>query len=131
MSNLESLSRRERQVMQAIYELGSATGKEIQTKLHDPPSYSAVRAVLARLVESGHLRYREDGPRYVYEAAGNPQSIRRDALRKLVDTFFDGSPLHTINALLGYSSSELSREELEEIGRTIAEASEKKLDQQP
>lgn len=129
MANLESLSRRERQVMQVIYELGSATGKEIQRNLPDPPSYSAVRAVLSRLVESGHLLYHEEGPRYVYSAAGNPKSIRRDALRKLMDTFFDGSPLHTINALLGYSSKQLSKAELDEIGRMISAASEKKNDQ--
>ena len=126
MPDLTSLSRRERQVMEVVYELGSATGKEIQRNLPDPPSYSAVRAVLARLVESGHLQYHESGPRYVYSATGNPQNIRRDALRKLMDTFFDGSALHTINALLSYSSSELSSDELEDIARMIAAASEKR-----
>ena len=64
MPNLNSLSRRERQVMDVVYELGEVTGKEVQQNLPDPPSYSAVRAVLTRLVDSGHLQYREDGPRY-------------------------------------------------------------------
>jgi predicted transcriptional regulator len=112
--------------MDVVYGLGKATAKEIQRNLPDPPSYSAVRAVLSRLVRSGLLRYSEEGPRYVYSATENPQRIRRDALRKLMDTFFEGSPLDTINALLGYSASQLSKAELDEIALMIAKASEKK-----
>jgi predicted transcriptional regulator len=93
-------TRRERQAMDAVHELGEATAKEVQQKL-PPPSYSAVRAVLTRLVELGHLRYRQIGPRYVYSAAEGKKRVRQAALRRLVDTFFEGSALNTINALLG------------------------------
>lgn len=126
MAGPESLSRRERQVMDVIYELESATAKEVQANLPDPPSYSAVRAVLSRLVDLGHLQFRENGPRYVYSLTGDRQRIRRDALRRLMDTFFDGSALHTINALLGYSAKDLSKAELDEIADLIARVSENK-----
>jgi predicted transcriptional regulator len=125
MSKPESLTRRERQVMDAIYALEEATAKEVRQRLPNPPSYSAVRAVLSRLVEQGHLKYREAGPRYVYSAAAGKTRVRHAALRKLVDTFFGGSPLRTMNALLGLSADELSKEELDELAKAIAEAAEK------
>jgi BlaI family transcriptional regulator, penicillinase repressor len=125
MRKPESLTRRESQVMDVIYELGEASAKEVQQRLPKPPSYSAVRAVLSRLVEQGHLKYRASGPRYVYAPATGKQKARQAALRKLVDTFFDGSPLHTMNALLGISASELTKEELDELAKAIEEAKEK------
>jgi BlaI family penicillinase repressor len=111
--------------MDIVYELDEATAKEVQQRLPDAPSYSAVRAVLSRLVAQGHLKYREAGPRYVYTAAGGKRKARQAALRKVVDTFFDGSPLRTMNALLGISAEELSKQELQELRRLIAEAAEK------
>lgn len=125
MSQPENLTRRERQVMEAIYELGEATGKEVQARLSGEPSYSAVRAVLSRLVEQGHLKYRQSGPRYVYMAAAGKKRIRQAALRRIVDTFFDGSPLHTMNALLDISARKLSKEELDELAQAIADAAER------
>jgi BlaI family transcriptional regulator, penicillinase repressor len=122
----EGLSRREHQAMDAVHELGEATAKEVQAKLPDPPSYSAVRAVLTRLVDRGHLKYRESGARYVYSAAKGKQRTRQEALKRLVNTFFDGSPLQAMNALLGVSADKLSREELDELGRLVAEAREKR-----
>ena len=128
MSHPETLSKRERQTMDVIYALGSATAKDVQNNLPDPPSYSAVRAVLTRLVDAGLLQYQHDGPRYVYSPKRNKHRIRRDAVRKLVDTFFDGSALNTINALLGYTAKELSKEELDQIAELIAKESEAKND---
>ncbi|HEU4618192.1 MAG TPA: BlaI/MecI/CopY family transcriptional regulator [Gammaproteobacteria bacterium] len=125
MSKPETLSRRERQVMDAVYALGEATAKDVQQRLPDPPSYSAVRAVLTRLVDQGHLKYREAGPRYVYTAAAGRKRVGQAALRKLVDTFFEGSPLRTMNALLGLSADELTKEELDELAKAIEQAREK------
>lgn len=122
MPKPERLTRREQQVMDAIYELEEATAKEVRARLPDPPSYSAVRAVLSRLVGQGHLKYRESGPRYVYSPAVARKQIRQAALRKIVDTFFDGSPLRTMNALLGISAKELSKEELDRLARAIEQA---------
>lgn len=125
MPKADSLTRRERQVMEAVYELDEATAKEIQRRLPDPPSYSAVRAVLARLAERGHLKYRASGQRYVYSATQSKRNLRRAALNRIVDTFFDGSHSHTINALLGISASRLTQEELDELARVVAKAKEK------
>ena len=76
-----SLSRRERQIMQIIYRLGRATASEVRENLPEPPSYSAVRALLRVLEEKGHLRHQQDGPRYVYSPTVSLQKARRSALR--------------------------------------------------
>ena len=124
MGKPDTLTRRERQVMDAIYELEEASAREVQQRLPNPPSYSAVRAVLTRLVEQGLLRYRQAGPRYVYAAAAGKKRARQAALRKVVDTFFEGSPLRTMNALLGISAGDLSKEQMDELAKAIAEATE-------
>lgn len=126
MPKPENLTRREQQVMDAIHELGEATAKEVRARLAEPPSYSAVRAVLSRLVEQGHLKYREAGPRYVYSAAAGRNRVRQAALRKIVNTFFDGSPLRTMNALLGISAKDLSKEELDQLAQAIDQAAREK-----
>lgn len=119
------LTRRESQVMDAVYELEEATAKEVRERMPNPPSYSAVRAVLTRLVEQGHLKVRQSGPRYVYAPAGGKKRARQAALRKLVDTFFDGSPIRTMNALIDMSARQLSDAELEQLEAAIAAAKEK------
>jgi len=124
MAKQEHLTRRERQVMDVVHALDEATAKEVHARLPNAPSYSAVRAVLTRLVEQGHLKYREAGPRYVYTAAAGKKKLRESALQKVVDTFFGGSPLRTMNALLGISGSSLSKEEIEELSKIIAKAAE-------
>lgn len=126
MARFANLTRREQQVMDVIYELDEATAKEVRARLPDPPSYSAVRAVLTRLVEQGHLKYREAGPRYVYSPALGRSRLRQAALRKVVDTFFEGSPLRTMSALLGISARDLSREELEELARAVERVQKEK-----
>jgi predicted transcriptional regulator len=126
MAGPGNLTRREQQVMDAILELGEATAKEVRARLPDPPSYSAVRAVLSRLVEQGHLKYREAGPRYVYSPALARSHLRHAALRRVMDTFFEGSPLRTMNALLGLSARKLSKEELDELARAIERAQREK-----
>jgi predicted transcriptional regulator len=125
MSTADNLTRREHQVMEAVYELNEATARDVLEKIPDPPSSSAVRAVLTRLVNQGHLRYRQHGPRYVYSAAAGRKKVRQAAIRKLVDTFFDGSPLEAMNALLGVSAEKLSKAELAELAKAIDAAAEK------
>jgi predicted transcriptional regulator len=122
MAIVDKLSRRERQVMDVVYELEEASAKEIRQRLPDPPSYSAVRAVLTRLVDGGVLKFRESGLRYVYRAAEPKQQARKKALRKIIDTFFEGSAVHMMHALLGTAAHELSSEELDELERAIAAA---------
>lgn len=115
------LTRRERQIMDVVYELEGATAAEVHERLPDPPSYSAVRAMLARLESKGHLKHTQDGPRYVFHALVPRATARRRALDRLVKVFFDDSPAKAVNALLDTSDS-LSDEELKELRRAIDEA---------
>ncbi len=97
----EKLSRREREIMDALFGLGDqGSAEEIRERLSDPPSYSAVRAMLVRLEHKGYVRHREEGLRYVYMPTKSRASAQRSALSKLVQVFFGGSPRDTATALL-------------------------------
>ncbi len=113
------LSRRERQIMDVIYSSGSATVQEVGSKIPDPPSYSAVRAMLRVLEEKGHVKHREDGPRYVYLPTVPRDEARQSALRQLVRTFFDGSAEQAAAALLGMTGPELTEQELDRLSEAI------------
>ena len=117
-----NLSRRERQIMEAIYRLESATVSEVIAEMPDPPSYSAVRAMLGKLEAKGYLEHRQDGPRYLYLATVPRQEARESALDRLVRTFFDGSPGKAVAALLGRSAGEMTDEELDRLSALIEEA---------
>lgn len=112
------LSRRGRQIMDALHELGDeAPAEDIRRKLPDPPSYSAVRAMLAKLEAKGAIRHKEEGPRYVYSPTTRRSAARRSALERLVRVFFGGSSGEAVSALL--DAEEWSPEELAEISRRI------------
>ena len=115
----ESLSRRERQIMDVIYRRGEATAAQIMAEMADPPSYSAIRALLRILVDKEHLQHREDGPRYVYSPIVPRGRARARALERVVDTFFDGSALKAASALLGSSRRTLTQTELDELSELI------------
>jgi predicted transcriptional regulator len=116
------LSRRERQIVDALYKLGRASAAEVRAELPDPPSYSAVRALLRILEDKGHVRHEQDGPRYVYAPTVARDSAKRSAMRHLLHTFFDGSAAQAMSALLDVSSSRLSDSELDRLERLIDEA---------
>jgi len=100
-SSPEKLSRREREIMDALFGLGDqGSAEEIRERLTDPPSYSAVRAMLVRLEKKGYIRHREEGLRYVYMPTKSRASAQRTALSRLVRIFFAGSPRETAAALL-------------------------------
>ena len=119
------LSRRERQIMEIVYRKGSATAAEVHAELLDPPSYSAVRALLRVLEEKGHLRHRQDGPRYVFSPTVPRDRARRTALQRLVGTFFAGSVTDTVAALLDLESARLDDAELERLSALVADAQTK------
>ena len=121
---LDRLSRRERQIMEVIWAAGQATATEVQERLPDPPSNSAVRALLKILETKGHLRHVSDGNRYVFLPTVAPDRARRSAMRSLLHTFFEGSPEKAVVALLDVSRPELSDAELERISRLIELARE-------
>ncbi len=120
-----SLSRRERQIMEIVYRRGEATASEILQSLEDPPSYSTVRALLRILVDKQHLLHREEGPRYVYSPTVSRQKARSGAIAQVVDTFFDGSASQLVAALLGNPNTKITTEELEKLSALIASARKK------
>jgi BlaI family transcriptional regulator, penicillinase repressor len=119
---IETLSRRERQIMDVLYARGSATAAEIRDAMPDAPSYSAVRTLLRILEEKGHVRHEQDGPRYVYLPTVARDNAKRSAMRHMLRTFFDGSAEQAISALLDDESTKLSEAELERLARMINQA---------
>jgi BlaI family penicillinase repressor len=117
-----NLSRRERQIMDILYQRGRATGAEIHAALPDRPSYSAVRAKLRVLEEKGHVRHEAEMLRYVYVPTMPRDNARRSALRHMISTFFDGSVEQAVAALLDLSAARLSKEDLDRISALIDEA---------
>lgn len=113
------LTRRERQIMDAVYRRTSATAKEVLDDLPDPPSYSAVRAMLAKLQTKGYLVAAQDGQRYVYSAVIPRDEASESALHRLVRTFFDGSRAKAVAALLDPDEGALSEEEMRELEALI------------
>jgi BlaI family transcriptional regulator, penicillinase repressor len=121
-SDRSTLSRRERQIMDAIYLLGQATAQEVLDQLPDAPSYSAVRALLRILETKGHVRHHRDGPRYVYQPTVPRERARTSALRQIVRTFFDGSPGAAAAALLDLSRDDLTDDELAQLQNLVERA---------
>ena len=116
------LSRRERQILDILYQQGRATAAEVRASLPDPPGYSAVRAMLRVLEQKGHVRHQEQGLRYVFVPTVPRDTARRSALRHLLDTFFHGSAEQAVTALLDASDSRLSGEELDRLQQVIEKA---------
>lgn len=118
------LSRRERQVMDALFALGQGTVNEILERIPDPPSYSAIRATMRVLVEKEQVEFVQDGPRYVYRPLVARENARTAALGHLVRTFFGGSVEAAAAALLGMSSRRLSEEDLRRLASQVDAARE-------
>lgn len=119
------LGRRERQIVDVVYRLEVATVAEVQAELPDPPSYSAVRAMLNLLEKKGHLKHVRDGMRYLYSPVVTQQRARRSALRHVVSTFFSGSPLAAAAALIEMSGENISPEERAKLAELIARTESK------
>ena len=118
----KNLSRRERQIMDVIYALQEATVNQVLERLPNPPSYSAVRALLRVLEQKGHLVHRQDGPRYVYAPTWPRERARRSALKHLLQTFFDDSTEDAVAALLDISEDSLTAEDYRRLMELIQKA---------
>ena len=116
------LSRRERQIMDALYKLGEATVGEVMDLMPDPPSYSAVRATLRVLEEKGHVNHKQDGPRYLYVPTVPHDKAQSTALQHLVGTFFGGSVEQAVMALLSLPETKMSDTDLAKLADKVREA---------
>jgi predicted transcriptional regulator len=116
----DTLSRRERQILDILYARNSATAAEVRESMSDPPSYSAVRALLRILEEKGHAKHETQGTRYVYLPSVPRENARHSALARIIQTFFDGSAAQAAAALV--DSGSLSDEELTRLSALIDRA---------
>jgi len=120
----EGLSRREREIMEALYTLGKASAAQIEAALADPPTYTAIRTHLTILEQKGHVRHASDGTRYIYEPKVARHEMGRRAAESVLKTFFDDSLDQAVAALLSREDTNVSREELDRLARLIAKARE-------
>jgi BlaI family transcriptional regulator, penicillinase repressor len=116
------LGRRERQIMDAIYRLGRASVTEVRESLSDPPSYSAVRAMLGFLEDKGYLRHEREGMKYVYLPTVDAKQARRSALQHMVKTFFNGSAAQAAAALIEMNDTQLSQDDVKRLSELIKKA---------
>jgi BlaI family penicillinase repressor len=121
-NKMQTLSRREREMMDIIFRAGKATAGEVMEAMTDRPSYSAVRATLRVLEQKGLLRHEDDGTRYVYRPTLNRDKARQSALDHLMTTFFDGSVANVVATLIERAGDDLSDDELDRIEKLIAHA---------
>jgi len=122
MSTPDSLSRRERQIMDILYQRGKASAAEVREAMPDAPSYSAVRAMLRILEEKGQVKHQAEGLKYVYVPTVARDKAKRTAIKHLMDTFFSGSAEHVMAALLDVSSTKLTQDELDRMAQLIDRA---------
>ncbi len=120
------LTRRERQIMDVLYATGEASAADIQASIPDSPSYSAVRALLRKLMDKGHIDFRQDGARYVYRPVLPKTDAKRSAVERLVRTFFDGSPASAVVNLLGNEGRALSDADIDAIEAELARIKDKR-----
>ena len=122
MSGPESLSRRERQIMDILYQRGKASASDVREAMEAAPGYSAVRAMLRVLEEKGHIKHQAEGMKYVYVPVVARDKAKRSAVKHVMETFFNGSAEQIVAALLDVSSTRLTREELDRMSEMIEQA---------
>jgi BlaI family transcriptional regulator, penicillinase repressor len=119
---LAALSRRERQIMDVLYQRGKASAAEVREAMEDAPSYSAVRAMLRVLEEKGHVKHEAEGLKFVYVPTLSREKAKRSAVKHLLDTFFSDAPDQVVAALLDVSSRRMTREDLDRMAQMIEKA---------
>ncbi len=122
MTKLSQLSRRERQIMDIVYELGEASAKDVESRLQDAPSYSAIRATMNKLAKKGFVTVTERELKYFYSPTIEHEEASRTAVRRLLRTFFKDSPSLAMNTLLDLSRDDISTQELDRLKKVIDEA---------
>jgi len=122
MRALGGFSRREREILDILYQRGKASASEVREAMEDAPSNSAVRTLLRVLEEKGHVRRRAEGLKYVYLPSVAKEKAKRTAVKHLLETYFDGSSEQIVAALLDVSSTQLTRQELDRMTEMIENA---------
>ena len=122
---MNRLSRRERQIMDVVYQMGSATAVDVEKLIPDAPVNATVRKILRTLEEKGFLKHRREGKRFVYTPTIPADKARTTALEHLLDTFFRGSAARAVVALLDQKNSTLSEAEKKMIIGRIEESRKK------
>ena len=122
LNRQQGLSRRERQIMDILYRSGKASASDVLNAMPDPPSYSAVRAMLRVLEEKGHVKHQEEGLKYVFTPVVAREKAKRSAVKHVMETFFNGSAEQIVAALLDVSSTKLTRGELDRMAEMIEKA---------
>ena len=124
-STPDSLTRRERQIMDIVYAAGQATAKEIEDRMPDAPTHATVRTLLRVLLNKGHLKHRQEGRAFVYEPKNPADNAARSALRRMLDVFFAGSVERAVSGLLDMSGKPPSPDELDRMEQLIRDARSK------
>ena len=122
---VDSMSRRERQIMDVLVRKNEATAREVREEMADAPSYSTVRKLLSVLEEKGHVKHTEAGVTYIYTSARPRSEMATSALRRMRDTFYEGSVEQVVSGLLSMKDTEIKPEELNRIAKMIADAKKK------
>jgi predicted transcriptional regulator len=122
MKGQKNLSRRERQIMDIVYELNKASVAQVLERIPNPPSYSSIRALLRVLEEKGHLTHKQEGPRYIYSPTLPREEARQSALQHIMKTFFDNSTEDVVAALLNISEENLSEEDYKRLAELVKKA---------
>jgi BlaI family penicillinase repressor len=122
MKSPDGLSRRERQIMDILYQRGKSSATDVREAMPNAPSYSAVRAMLRVLEDKGHVRHQAEGLKYVYMPTVTRDKAKRSAVKHLLDTFFNDSPEQVVAALLDVSSTRMTRQELDRMTEMIEKA---------
>ena len=122
MSTTGNLSRRERQIMDILYQRGKGSASEVREAMEAAPGYSAVRAMLRVLEEKGHVKHQAEGLKYVYVPVVARDKAKRSAVKHVMETFFNGSAEQIVAALLDVSATRLTREELDRMSAMIEQA---------
>lgn len=120
--NSPKISRREREILDVLYQQGEASAQKVQELMPDPPSYSSVRALLARMLEKNLVTHRQEGAKYVYAPVQTHAQAQSGALTRMLKTFFDGSVAKAANALLGEGADQLTNKELDQLEAAISRA---------
>lgn len=122
MDDLAQLSRREREIMDAVFAHGEASAAQVWEAMEDPPTRTAVRTMLRNLVEKQHLSQRKIGRQLYYKPTRPRQAAGQSAIRRVLSTFFDGSLEQAISAHLADSNADLSDDELKKLAALIRKA---------